>query len=75
MFICHPRHSYEAREQHAVLRRNGAENTVKWWEQYFNSDKCHLKGGTVFKAPPCARLYHVYAITRSDEIVRCWYPL
>ena len=54
------RHDYQAAEMKGLLRTNGAGEVVDWWRDFYNDDENFGKDDTVFKAPPCRRLYHVH---------------
>lgn len=63
----HCPHEYESRELHEMLTRHGAGNCVDIHESS-HADPNGLMHGTLFKAPPCRRVFHTYGINLDTEV-------
>jgi hypothetical protein len=58
---------YELRDMHEMFRRHGAGHCVDMYER-FRRDSCYLLNDTVYKAPPCRRMIHVYGINVNTPL-------
>lgn len=66
-FDDHCPYEYNPRDMHEMLTRHGAGNCVDIHEGS-KEDPNGLQHGTIFKAPPCKRIFHTYGINLDTEV-------
>lgn len=58
---------YDSKPMLQMLSRHGAEDSVKWREEFYLHDPNYLLSGAMLKAPPCKRVFHVYGVNLDTE--------